>query len=209
MEIKICGIRRREDIEIVNKYKPDYIGFIFADTKRYIEPEHAGELAGLLNRDIKTVGVFVNSPIGFVKRTVETAHLDVVQLHGGEDEEYIKSLGGICEIWKAIRVRDGADIPDVYGADKILLDKYVPNEYGGTGERFDWSRMGTLKSGKPIILAGGLTKDNVCQGIEIFNPVCVDVSSAVETDGFKDENKIKEFIDTVRNVENEQNRRKI
>lgn len=200
MEIKICGIRRREDIEIVNKYKPDYIGFIFADTKRYVEPEHAGELAGLLSGGIKTVGVFVNAPIDFVKKTVKTANLDVVQLHGEEDEEYIKSLGGICEIWKAIRVRDEADIPDFYGADKILLDKYVPNEYGGTGERFDWSRVGTLKADKPIVLAGGLTKDNVRQGIEIFNPVCVDVSSAVETDGFKDENKIKEFIDTVRNV---------
>lgn len=200
MEIKICGIRRREDIEIVNKYKPDYIGFIFADTKRYVEPEHAGELAGLLSGGIKTVGVFVNAPIDFVKKTVKTANLDVVQLHGEEDEEYIKSLGGICEIWKAIRVRDEADIPDFYGADKILLDKYVPNEYGGTGGRFDWSRVGTLKADKPIVLAGGLTKDNVRQGIEIFNPVCVDVSSAVETDGFKDENKIKEFIDTVRNV---------
>lgn len=200
MEIKICGIRRGEDIEIVNKYKPDYIGFIFADTKRYIEPKRAGELAEMLDRDIKTVGVFVNAPVDFVREAVKTARLDVVQLHGGEDEEYIKSLGGICEIWKAIRVRDGEDIPDVRGADKILLDKYVPNEYGGTGKSFDWSLMGTLKTNKPVILAGGLTKDNVRRGIEIFNPVCVDVSSAVETDGFKDEKKIKEFIDTVRNI---------
>lgn len=206
MEIKVCGIRRFEDIEIINKYRPDYIGFIFADTKRYVSPELAGELSKKLNRDTKTVGVFVNAPLETVKGTVKTAGLDVVQLHGGEDEEYIASLGGVCEIWKAVRVRDGEDIHDVKGVSRILLDKYVENEYGGTGKRFDWSRMGKIMTDKPLILAGGLTKENVRRGIKIFNPVCVDVSSAVETDGFKDEIKIREFIETVRNEKNEQNR---
>lgn len=203
MEIKICGIRRFEDVEIVNKYRPEYIGFIFADTKRYVSPELARELSDKLSGDIKTVGVFVNAPIDFVLGTVKTAGLDIVQLHGEEDSEYIKSLGGICEVWKAVRVRDGDDIEDVTGVSRILLDKYVSDAYGGTGERFDWSCVGTLKTDKPIVLAGGLNKENVRTGIEIFNPVCVDVSSAVETDGFKDEMKVKEFIEAVRNEKNE------
>lgn len=203
MEIKICGIRRFEDVEIVNKYRPEYIGFIFADTKRYVSPGFARELSDKLNRDIKTVGVFVNAPIDFVRGTVKTAGLDVVQLHGEEDDEYIASLGGICEIWKAVRVRDGEDIENVAGVSRILLDKYASDAYGGTGERFDWSRIGALKTDKPIVLAGGLNKENVRTGIEIFNPVCVDVSSAVETDGFKDEMKVKEFIEAVRNEKNE------
>ncbi len=203
MEIKICGIRRAEDIEIVNKYRPEYIGFIFADTRRYVSPELAGKLRQKLNGDTKAVGVFVNAPLKTVRETVKTAGLDVVQLHGEEDDEYIASLGGVCEIWKAIRVRDGDDIPDVSGVSRILLDKYVPREYGGTGKTFDWSRVGTIKTDKPLVLAGGLTKENVLRGIKIFKPVCVDVSSAVETEGFKDEIKIKEFIETVRNEKNE------
>ncbi len=199
MEVKICGIRRIEDIEAVNKYKPDYIGFIFANSRRYIKPEDAAYLRSKLIGGIKTVGVFVNSPVGDIKSIAETVGLDVVQLHGDEDEEYIKSLDTHCEIWKAIRVRDGDDIPDVKGADRILLDKYTEKEYGGSGKTFDWSSVGTVKTDKPIILAGGLGKDNVLDGIRIFNPVCVDVSSSVETDGFKDEKKIKEFMDIVRN----------
>lgn len=200
MEIKICGIKSRADIDIVNKYKPEYIGFIFAPTKRYVSPEKAGELSLLLDGDIKTVGVFVNAPVEDVRRTAEIARLDVIQLHGDEGEDYINALGGICEIWKAVRVRSGEKIPDINGASRILLDKYDADAYGGTGKTFDWSCASSLKTDKPLVLAGGLTKENVRRGIEIFNPVCVDVSSAVETDGVKDEIKIREFIDTVRNI---------
>lgn len=201
MEIKICGIRRDEDIEIINKYKPEYIGFIFAPTRRYVSPERAAELSAKLNGDTKTVGVFVNEAPEKVRETAMTAGLDVIQLHGDEDEEYIRSLGVNCEIWKAVRIKDGDDIPDIKGADKILLDKYTPKEYGGTGKSFDWSKMGDTKTNKPLILAGGLNKENVAEGIRIFKPVCVDVSSAVETDGAKDEKKIKEFIEKVRGTE--------
>lgn len=200
MEIKICGIRRDEDIEIINKYKPEYIGFIFAPTRRYVSPEKAAELSERLNGDTKTVGVFVNEAPEKVREIAGTVNLDVVQLHGDEDEEYIKNLGADCEIWKAVRIKDGDGIPDIKGADKILLDKYTSKEYGGTGETFNWSRVGDTKTKSPLILAGGLNKDNVAEGIKIFNPVCVDVSSAVETDGFKDEAKIKEFIEKVRGI---------
>lgn len=198
MDIKICGIRREEDIEIINKYRPEYIGFVFAESKRRVSAYTAKKLTRLLNRDTKTVGVFVNAPKEEVEETVRLAGLDAVQLHGDEDAEYIKKLNVPCEIWKAVRVRGGEDIPDFDGTDKILLDKYTDTEYGGSGKTFNWSKKGTLKTKKPVILAGGLNKDNVIQGISIFNPVCVDVSSAVETDGFKDEQKIKEFIFKVR-----------
>ena len=201
MEIKICGIRRKEDIEIVNKYKPDYIGFVFAKSKRQVTPEKAKKLSQMLDGDTKTVGVFVNASPEDIKNAVTVTALDVVQLHGDEDEEYIRSLDVDCEIWKAVRVRDGADIPDVKGVDRLLLDKYTEKEYGGSGKTFDWSCVGSINTDKPIILAGGLNKDNVNKGIKIFNPVCVDVSSSVETDSFKDEKKIKEFIDIVRNDE--------
>ncbi|MCD8181189.1 MAG: phosphoribosylanthranilate isomerase [Firmicutes bacterium] len=199
MEIKICGIRREEDIEIINKYKPDYIGFIFAKSKRQITPEKAAQLTERLAAGIKTVGVFVNESYDNIKRAVKIAGLDVVQLHGDEDEEYIRSLNAECELWKAVRVRDGADIPDVKGVGRILLDKYTDKEYGGSGTAFDWSSVGSINTDKPLILAGGLDENNVRSGIKIFNPVCVDVSSSVETDGFKDEEKIKNFINAVRN----------
>ncbi|MCC8170020.1 MAG: phosphoribosylanthranilate isomerase [Oscillospiraceae bacterium] len=201
MVIKICGLRRYEDIEIVNKYKPDYIGFIFAKSKRQVSALFAAELAGRLDSSIKTVGVFVNAPIAEVEETVKTVGLSVVQLHGDEDGEYIKKLNVGCEVWKAVRVRDGADIPDVIGTDRLLLDKYTDKEYGGSGKTFDWSSVGSINTDKPLILAGGLTAQNVKRGIEIFHPWGVDVSSSMETDGFKDEKKIREFIDILRKEE--------
>ena len=200
MEIKICGIRREEDIEIVNRYKPDYIGFIFAPTRRYVSPETAKRLAEHLGGDTKTVGVFVNENPDTVREIADAVGLDVIQLHGDEDAEYIKRLGTDREIWKAVRVKDGGEIPDTEGADKILLDKYSEKEMGGTGETFNWHKVGDTKTQKPLILAGGLNKENVAEGIRIFNPVCVDVSSAVETDGVKDETKIKEFTEAVRKL---------
>lgn len=203
MEIKICGIRRIEDIEIVNKYKPDYIGFVFAKSKRQVTPKKAAQLSEKLSGDIKKTGVFVNAAYEEIQNAVRIAGLDVVQLHGDENEKYIKNLNVNCEIWKAVRVRDGDDIPDVAGVDRLLLDKYTEKEYGGSGKTFNWTSVGTVKTKKPIILAGGLDSMNVRDGIRIFNPACVDVSSSVETNGFKDEKKVKEFINIVRNTENE------
>ena len=190
MEIKICGIRRKEDIDIINKYKPDYIGFIFAKSKREVTPETVAEITKNLDKDIKKVGVFVNATYEKINEAVQAAKLDVVQLHGDE-------------IWKAVRVRDGEDIYDVKGVDRLLLDKYTDKEYGGSGQTFDWHGSGSIKTDKPIMLAGGIKTENVIEGINIFKPVGVDISSSVETDGFKDEQKIKKFIETVRSYENE------
>ena len=198
MDIKICGIRRMEDIEIINKYKPEYIGFIFAPTRRYVSPDFAAELKSRLADGIKAVGVFVNESAEKVLQIAKTVPLDVIQLHGDEDEEYIKSLGHGYEIWKAARLNGGEKIPEIAGAARILLDKYDANEYGGIGKTFDWSAGAEIRKGTPVMLAGGLNKENVSRGIEIFNPAGVDISSGVETDGVKDEDKIREFIKTVR-----------
>ncbi len=197
MDIKICGIRREADINIVNKYKPEYIGFIFAPTRRYVSPEYAATLKSGLANGIRTVGVFVNEPVKTVLSTARTAGLDVIQLHGDEDVEYIKSLGTDYEIWKAVRISGGEKIPEIAGASRVLLDKYDEREPGGTGKTFDWSAKPHVSS-VPIMLAGGLNTENVLRGIEIFNPAGVDVSSGVETDGAKDENKVRKFIETVR-----------
>ena len=197
--IKICGIRRIEDIEIINRYKPDYIGFILAKGyRRTVTPKQAKALGATLADGIRTVGVFVNSPVSEVEEYQRIAELDAVQLHGDEDEEYISRLNVPCEIWQVVRVRDGADIVNVKGADKILLDKYDPACYGGTGEIFTKEAIGAIKADVPIILAGGLSAENVMERIGMFKPQLVDVSSSVETDGFKDEKKIKEFIEIVR-----------
>ena len=133
MEIKICGIRRKEDIDIISKYKPDYIGFIFAKSKREVTPETVAEITKNLDKDIKKVGVFVNATYEKINEAVQVAKLDVVQLHGDENDEYISNLDCKCEIWKAVRVRDGEDIYDVKGVDRLLLDKYTDKEYGGSG----------------------------------------------------------------------------
>lgn len=203
MEIKICGIRRKEDIDIISKYKPDYIGFIFAKSKREVTPETVAEITKNLDKNIKKVGVFVNATYEKINEAVKAAKLDVVQLHGDENEEYISNLDCKCEIWKAVRVRDGENIYDVKGVDRLLLDKYTDKEYGGSGRTFDWHGGSRIKTDKPIVLAGGIKTENVIEGINIFKPVGVDISSSVETDGFKDEQKIKKFIETVRSYENE------
>ena len=201
IEIKICGIRRAEDIEIVNRCKPDYIGFILArGYRRTISPQTAAELRKHLPEGIKTVGVFVKSPIEEVEEFQRIAGLDAVQLHGDEDEEYIKKLNVPCEVWQVVRVHGGSDVVDVKGANRILLDKYDANCYGGTGEVFDASELGRIKAKSPVILAGGLNAENVIERVKMFKPQGVDVSSAVETDGFKDEQKIKEFINIVRMI---------
>ena len=196
-----------EDVAALNKYKPDYAGFIMSSGyRRSVNIEQAAELVKALDKGIKAVGVFVNEDAEYIRAAVKGADLYAVQLHGDEDEEYISKLSIDCEIWKAVRAKSGADVTDVKGADRLLLDKYDPSIAGGTGESFARSEVGEIKTSLPLILAGGLNAENVQERIALFKPSGVDVSSAVETDGFKDEQKIKEFIYKVRELGNEQNR---
>lgn len=199
-KIKICGLRRQKDIEIVNRCKPDYIGFVFAKSKRQVNDMEALELKSELSPEIKAVGVFVNDDINHIAELVKNSVIDIVQLHGDEDEEYIKNLKSKISVplIKAVRVRAYADIKEKaeYPVEYLLLDSYSKDAYGGTGENFDISLIENMK--RPYFLAGGVNEENISDIIKKANPFCIDLSSGVETNGFKDETKIKNVIDIVR-----------
>lgn len=204
VEIKVCGIRRKEDIDYVNVLKPDYMGFIFAESKRQITKETAKHLKDRLDKNIKTVGIFVNEDIDNLIKITDFVDLDIVQLHGDEDFNYIESLRKRIDkdIWKAIRVKNKDSLSEIQklDVDGILLDTYSKEAYGGLGETFDWNIAKNLKLDKKIILAGGISVENLEQGIIKLNPDIIDVSSGVETDGFKDFDKMKNFINKGRKL---------
>lgn len=195
--IKICGLFRECDIEFVNEAVPDYIGFIlrFPKSHRNVDPERAAALRRRLRPEIRAVGVFVDQPAETVREAAGKIGLDVIQLHGHEDEAYIaavKEKTGL-PVWKAFRVRTQADLEAaaLSPADEILLD----NGYG-TGESFDW----TVPAGfaRPFILAGGLTPERIPEAVRLLAPLLVDLSSGVETDRVKDRNKILAAVRAVR-----------
>lgn len=193
MKIKICGLRRECDIEYVNELLPDYIGFIFAEkSRRYVTPAEAAKLKARLDPSIKAVGVFVNAPIDRVAALVEQQIIDAVQLHGSEDDRYIRNLRSQtgCPILKAFIVKDTDDVraAEQSSADYVLLDGGE-----GSGNPFDWSQIKTLS--RPYFLAGGLNLDNLEEAVQKLWPYAVDVSSGVETGGWKDYYKIKRFME--------------
>lgn len=196
--IKICGLFRPEDIEYVNDALPDYIGFVFAKSRRQVTTEQAEKLRSSLNKEIQAVGVFVNEPIENVIQLLKNRVIDIAQLHGDEDEAYIKQLKAemACPIIKVIRVECADDISKAQNtpADYLLLD----HGKGGTGEAFDWSMASECK--KPFFLAGGIHTQNVERALEQLKPFAIDLSSGVETDGVKDKDKIMEIVRRVRNV---------
>ena len=201
MKVKICGIRRAEDIEIVNKYLPDFIGFIFVPaSKRYVEPSVVAELKKNLDPRIKTVGVFVNESIEKIKEIKKVCSLDVIQLHGEETPQFCEELGG--RIWKAIRVKDEdcVEILDTYAeyTELLLLDTYVDGTHGGTGQAFDWDLIEFFSADYNIGLAGGITRENVLKAKKKVEPELIDVASGSETNGLKDEEKIKDIIQIIR-----------
>lgn len=201
-KIKICGLKRVQDIEYANQLKPDYVGFVFSSSKRMVNKETAKMLVERLDRDIKSVGVFVNEKIDFVCEIATFLDLDVVQLHGDENEFYIERLKQIADIetWKALRVKMSEVLNLETNADKILIEGFVKGVYGGTGVSFDWHLIENFEFKKPLILAGGLNILNVEAGIKKVGPYAVDVSSGVETDGYKDFKKMKEFVEKVRSL---------
>lgn len=198
-KIKICGLTRLEDIQMVNKWSPDYIGFVFAKSKRQVTLDQAKALKAGLNPGIQSVGVFVDSPIPIITLMVSENIIDIIQLHGNEDELYIKQLkkSVSCPIIKAIRVQDTSDIlkGEQLPADYLLLDTFVKGEQGGSGKTFDWDLI--PRKIKPYFLAGGLNSENIHSAINCCQPYCVDVSSGVETKGIKDNTKIADFINAV------------
>jgi len=204
MEIKICGIRREEDIEIVNKYLPNYIGFIFVrKSKRYVEPLMVKKLVEKLDKRIKKVGVFVNESLENIEEIKDICKLDVIQLHGEESVEFCSRVEG--EVWKALRVKDKESIErecEVYykNVDKILLDTYSSGNHGGTGETFDWEIARELASKYSIVLAGGINETNVVEAIKKVSAKIIDVASGSETNSVKDEIKIERIIKNIRGI---------
>ena len=195
-KIKLCGLSRPCDIDAANELKPEYIGFVFAPkSKRYVTPEKAMELKQMLLPDIQTVGVFVNEKPEAVAKLLQDGIIDIVQLHGAEDEEYIKQLHRLTDkpIIKAFRIETASDIESVLQstADYVMLDSGA-----GTGRVFDWNLIQNII--RPYFLAGGLDADNVTDAVRWLQPYAVDVSSGIETGGLKDKSKMAAFVAAVR-----------
>ena len=200
-KIKVCGLKRREDIAAVNEAGPDYCGFVIEVPKssRCVSREQVRELTKGLRKEIQVVGVFVNAPVSLVAELLEDGTLSTAQLHGQEDEAYIKELRSLTEkpLIQAFSIRGAADIGRALQsrADYILLDQGS----GGTGKTFDWSLVPEIE--RPFFLAGGLGIENLAEAIDRVQPYAVDLSSSLETDGFKDPEKIRQAVELVKNIQ--------
>ena len=199
-KIKLCGLSRPCDIQWANALMPDYIGFVFArKSRRYVSPERAKDLRMRLDSGIRAVGVFVNEAPEVVAALLNTGAIDLAQLHGSENEAYIKSLRTLTDrpLIQAFCVDGPADLERARQspADHILLD----NGAGGTGTAFDWALLKDFA--RPFFLAGGLAPDNIVQTVKTVHPFAVDVSSGIETDGVKDYDKMAAFVNAVRHEE--------
>lgn len=217
-KVKMCGISKVETIPAVVEAKPDYMGLVFAPSKRQVTVDQAKTLVEELhkqytkrynngaeqsnNDEIKTVGVFVNETLENLVTIATEANLDVVQLHGDEDEAFIQSLKERTkvEVWKAVQIRSAADAEAWIDsrADMLLFDAYHKDERGGTGEVFDWSCLDEFE--RPFMLAGGIDSTNVARAIRTVRPYGIDISSGIETEGVKDDEKIKAFTNIVRTI---------
>ena len=197
--IKMCGLFRPCDIRAANEIKPEYIGFVFSPgSRRYVTYGQASELKALLEPDIRAVGVFVDENPKTVADLLDQGVIDIVQLHGREDESYIKKLRTLtdCPVIQAFCVKNEYDAAQAQRstADYILLDSGA-----GTGTIFDWKLIQDIQ--RPYFLAGGLSPDNVGEAVRYLYPYAVDVSSGIETDGRKDKIKMAAFAAAVRKEE--------
>ena len=195
-KIKLCGLSRMQDIETANQLKPDFIGFVFAQkSKRRVSHLKATELKGKLDPAVKAVGVFLDDDLDMVGSLMNLGIVDMVQLHGSEDEEDISKLRTITDkpIIKAFIINSAEDVKRAESstADYILLDGGK-----GSGKAFDWTLLKDIK--RPYFLAGGLNPDNAADAVASLKPYAVDVSTGIETDGVKDAEKMTAFVSAVR-----------
>ena len=195
-KVKMCGLSRMEDIEYANEVLPEFIGFVFAPkSRRYVSFEQAKKLRGELDYRIAAVGVFVDEDIENIVRLVKDEVIDMVQLHGSEDNAYIAKLREMAEvpIIQAFKIIDSYDAESAVlsDADFVLLDSGM-----GTGKTFDWSLIKSIN--RPYFLAGGISPENAAQAVERFSPYAVDASSSLETDGVKDLSKMTALARAVR-----------
>lgn len=218
LKVKMCGISKVETIPAVVEAKPDYMGLVFAPSKRQVTVDQAKTLVEELhkqytkrynngteqsnNDEIKTVGVFVNETLDNLITIAKEVNLDAVQLHGDEDEAFIQAFKEKTdvEVWKAVQIRSAADAEAWIdsSADMLLFDAYHKDERGGTGEVFDWSSLDEFE--RPFMLAGGIDSTNVARAIRTVRPYGIDISSGIETEGVKDNEKIKAFTNIVRTI---------
>lgn len=211
-KIKLCGMMKPCDIEYANRMKPDLIGFIFANTRRKISAAQAKQFREALDAEIPAVGVFVNEDISVITSLVQDGCIDMIQLHGEEDADYIRRLREVCDVpvIKAVKVQTVEQIRQAAGlpVDYLLLDTYRKGALGGTGEAFDWELLREAKAvagdtaegelfGKPYFLAGGLHAGNLREAAALGS-YGLDVSSGIETDGSKDFTKMVEVMELVR-----------
>ena len=213
-KIKLCGMMKPCDIEYANRIKPDFVGFIFANTRRKISAVQAKQFREALDAEIPAVGVFVNEDIPVITSLVQNGCIDMIQLHGEEDADYIRRLREICDVpvIKAVKVqmveqiRQAAALP----VDYLLLDTYRKGVLGGTGEAFDWELLREAKAaagdtaegelfGKPYFLAGGLHAGNLREAAALGS-YGLDISSGIETDGSKDFTKMVEVMELLRSI---------
>ncbi len=196
-KIKICGLVRLCDADYVNLAMPDYAGFVFYDkSRRFVALEQARKLRAEIHPEIMTAGVFVNAPLEQIALLCKEGIISIIQLHGSEDDEYIAQLRALVpgvKIWKAFQIRKESDLQ---AAAKSTADMVLLDSGGGTGLQFDWSLIQGFP--RPLILAGGLTPENMAEAIGRLHPYALDVSTGVETDGFKNLHKIIAAVEAAR-----------
>ena len=190
-KVKICGLLTKEAVKTAVSAGADYIGFVFAPSKRQVTLEEAAELANLIPTNVKKVGVFVSPSRAQLLEAIEKVGLNLVQVHGQVADDLFEDLP--CASIQAVQVDGDGYVPNSQ-ADYLLFDAPV----AGSGKTFDWGQLDTAELDQPIFIAGGLNEDNVVKAIQHFTPYAVDVSSGVETDGQKDHEKIRRFIERVK-----------
>lgn len=191
-KVKICGLSTKGSVETAVSAGADYIGFVFAPSKRQVTLEEAAELAKFILVDVKKVGVFVSPSRAQLLEAIDKVGLDLVQIHGQVPDDLFNNLP--CASIQAVQVDGEGHVPNSQ-ADYLLFDAPV----AGSGQTFDWGKLDTTGLAQPFFIAGGLHEDNVEEAIQHFTPFAVDVSSGVETDGKKDHEKIRRFIERVKN----------
>ncbi|MCC8090809.1 MAG: phosphoribosylanthranilate isomerase [Oscillospiraceae bacterium] len=197
LKLKLCGLRRPCDVLAANECAPDYIGFVFAPSRRQVSPDAAAALRALLAPGIQAVGVFVDETPETVAALLHRGVIDAAQLHGHEDADYIRRLRALTDapVFQAFRIRSATDAAAAQesAADMVLLDSGT-----GSGARFDWSLIAAVR--RPYFLAGGLSPENAAEAVRRLHPYGLDVSSGIETDGQKDANKMKNFVRIARDA---------
>ena len=191
-KVKICGLSTKEAVETAVSAGADYIGFVFAPSKRQVTLEQAAELAEIIPTYVKKVGVFVSPSREELLEAIEKVGLDLVQVHGQVADDLFEDLP--CASIQAVQVDGDGHVPNSQ-ADYLLFDAPV----AGSGQTFDWGQLDTTELAQPFFIAGGLNEDNVEEAIQHFTPFAVDVSSGVESNGQKDQEKIRRFIERAKN----------